>query len=123
MSSVLPKVAFPDRQLDTWGRLSEIDRRGGVTHHIGVGVRWTVTFPATEDISKIQVCTRGVSLSPSHTWTAENPPTMAGGSQPASLIRLRTEGGANQVWGLCGGISSSGYPAGECPDGIVELTR
>ena len=23
----------------------------------------------------------------------------------------------------CGGISSSGYPAGECPDGTVELTK
>ena len=44
-------------------------------------------------------------------------------SQPASLIRLRTEGGTNPVWGLCGGISSLGYPAGEYPDGTVELTR
>ena len=30
-------------------------------------LRSNVYIPATKDISKIQVCTRGVSLSPSHT--------------------------------------------------------
>ena len=55
-----------------------------------------VYIPATEDISKIQVCTRGVSLSPSHTL-----PDPAG----EKLCRLQSpRSGGVPLW--CTGESS-----------------
>ncbi|EGB04300.1 hypothetical protein AURANDRAFT_67346 [Aureococcus anophagefferens] len=37
-------VSEPERRVDTWGRLCEINRRTGITHELGAGVRWTITF-------------------------------------------------------------------------------
>ncbi|EGB02240.1 hypothetical protein AURANDRAFT_69065, partial [Aureococcus anophagefferens] len=37
-------VSEPERRIDTWGRLCEINRRTGITHELGAGVRWTITF-------------------------------------------------------------------------------